>query len=43
MTAIKVLGHYLAVLVYPATLSNDYSYSQIPFRCGSQSWDNALA
>ncbi len=30
MTAIKVLGLYLGVLVYPSTLSCDYSFNQIP-------------
>lgn len=29
MTAVKVLGHYLAMLFWPATLSCDYSYNQI--------------
>lgn len=44
MTAIKVLGRYLALLVYPATLSNDYSYNQIPlFGAAGTPWDNALA
>jgi hypothetical protein len=43
MTAIKVLGHYLALLVYPATLSNDYSYNQIPLFGTAGTWDNAVA
>ncbi|MGA2052983.1 MAG: hypothetical protein ABSH19_06710 [Opitutales bacterium] len=30
MTAIGVIGRYLALLVFPRTLSNDYSYHQIP-------------
>lgn len=30
LTAIKVLGRYLALLVWPARLSCDYSYNQIP-------------
>ena len=43
MTAIKVLGRYVALLVYPATLSNDYSYNQIPlFGAASSVLDNAL-
>jgi tetratricopeptide (TPR) repeat protein len=29
MTAVKVAGYYLALLVWPATLSCDYSYNQI--------------
>jgi tetratricopeptide (TPR) repeat protein len=44
MTAMKVLGRYLALLVYPATLSNDYSYNQIPlFGAAGNPWDNAVA
>ncbi len=30
LTAVKVLGHQLALLVWPARLSADYSYDQIP-------------
>jgi hypothetical protein len=30
MTAIKVIGKYLWLLVWPARLSNDYSYNQVP-------------
>jgi tetratricopeptide (TPR) repeat protein len=30
MTAIKVLGYYLALIFWPAQLSCDYSYQQIP-------------
>ncbi|MCG3149708.1 MAG: hypothetical protein PCFJNLEI_03173 [Verrucomicrobiae bacterium] len=30
LTAIKVIGHYFALLVWPQTLSCDYSYNQIP-------------
>ena len=30
LTAIKVLGHYLWLLIWPAALSPDYSYHQIP-------------
>lgn len=29
-TAVKVLGHYLWLLLYPSRLSCDYSYNQIP-------------
>jgi tetratricopeptide (TPR) repeat protein len=29
-TAVKVIGHYLWLLVWPSELSCDYSYSQIP-------------
>ncbi len=44
MTAIKVLGRYLALLLYPATLSSDYSYNQIPlYGLPGESWQNALA
>ncbi len=41
MTAIKVLGRYLALLVYPGTLSSDYSYNQIPLYGLGGSWENA--
>jgi tetratricopeptide (TPR) repeat protein len=30
MTAVGVLGRYLGLLVFPVTLSSDYSYHQIP-------------
>jgi serine/threonine protein kinase/tetratricopeptide (TPR) repeat protein len=30
MTALKVIGRYLGLLIYPGTLSGDYSYNQIP-------------
>ena len=30
LTAVKVIGKYLALLVWPAALSCDYSYNQIP-------------
>jgi protein O-mannosyl-transferase len=44
MTAIKVIGRYLALLVYPATLSNDYSYHQIPlFHEPGHPWQDFLA
>ena len=44
MTAVKVLGRYFAILVYPATLSSDYSYNQIPlYGLPGESWQNALA
>lgn len=34
-TAIAVIGKYLGLLVWPATLSTDYSYSQIPIATGT--------
>jgi hypothetical protein len=30
LTAVKVIGKYLWLLVWPARLSNDYSYNQVP-------------
>ena len=30
MTAVKVIGRYLALLVWPAQLSFDYSFNEIP-------------
>lgn len=39
LTALQVLGRYLGLIVWPATLSCDYSYPQIPFASGSlQDW-----
>jgi hypothetical protein len=35
LTAIGVMGRHLALLVWPATLSNDYSYPQIPLVSGT--------
>jgi tetratricopeptide (TPR) repeat protein len=35
LTALKVLGRYLGLLVWPAHLSADYSYNQIPLARGS--------
>jgi hypothetical protein len=34
LTALKVLGKYLLLLVWPASLSVDYSYAQIPLADG---------
>jgi len=42
MTAFKVLGRYLMLLIYPATLSCDYSYNQIPlYGEGAPGWEDA--
>ena len=30
MTGIEIIGHYLKLLVFPRTLSSDYSFNQIP-------------
>ncbi|MGA2269411.1 MAG: DUF1736 domain-containing protein [Bryobacteraceae bacterium] len=39
LTAIKVIAKYLGLLVWPARLSCDYSYAQIPLATGSpQDW-----
>jgi len=35
LTAVKVLGRYLWLSIWPARLSSDYSYSQIPLARGS--------
>lgn len=37
LTALKVLGKYLGLLIWPAHLSADYSYNQIPLATGSLS------
>jgi len=35
LTAVKVLGAYLGLLIWPARLSPDYSYNQIPLSTGA--------
>ncbi len=35
LTAVKVMGRYLWLLVWPAKLSSDYSYAQVPLSHGS--------
>jgi hypothetical protein len=35
LTAVKVLGAYLGLLIWPARLSPDYSYNQIPLSTGT--------
>ncbi len=40
LTAVKVIGKYLALLAWPASLSADYSYSEIPlFRPDFGAWE----
>src|SRR5215510_3983515 len=36
LTALKVMAHYLALLLWPARLSSDYSYAQIPLVTGTR-------
>lgn len=47
LTAVKVLGQYLWLLVWPARLSSDYSYNQIPLFSWNltrwQDWQAILA
>ncbi len=44
LTAIKVMAHYLWLTFWPAQLSSDYSYNQIPLARGSAGdWLAALA
>jgi tetratricopeptide (TPR) repeat protein len=44
MTAMKVIGRYLGLLVLPGTLSCDYSYNQIPlFGEMAHWWENLYA
>ncbi len=47
MTAVKVLGKYLALLLWPASLSCDYSYRAIPLFTGdlgsAETWKALLA
>ncbi len=41
LTAVKVLGRYLALLVFPRTLSCDYSYNQVPlYGADASRWEN---
>jgi tetratricopeptide (TPR) repeat protein len=35
LTALKVMAHYLALILWPARLSSDYSYAQIPLITGA--------
>jgi hypothetical protein len=35
LTAVHVMWRYLTLLVWPARLSNDYSYAQVPLACGT--------
>ena len=41
VTAIKVIARYLGLTLWPATLSSDYSYAQIPLAHGA--WQEWLA
>jgi protein O-mannosyl-transferase len=42
LTAVKVLGNYFWLLLWPARLSADYSYNQIPlFGWNLATWENA--
>jgi tetratricopeptide (TPR) repeat protein len=44
LTAVKIVGKYLWLLVWPATLSADYSYDQIPLvHWPLQSWEDGKA
>jgi tetratricopeptide (TPR) repeat protein len=41
LTAFKVLGRYVGLMVFPSTLSCDYSYNQIPlFGEGAPLWED---
>jgi tetratricopeptide (TPR) repeat protein len=44
MTAVKVIGRYLALLLWPARLSFDYSFNENPlFGWGLTSWEDVKA
>ena len=47
LTAIKVIGYYLGLLVWPRSLSCDYSYNQIPLMswrfCAWDDWKAVIA
>jgi tetratricopeptide (TPR) repeat protein len=42
-TAVKVIGKYLSLLVWPGTLSGDYSYNQIPLFGWKFGWEDMKA
>ena len=43
LTAVKVLGRLFALLLWPAALSCDYSYNQIPLFSWGLNWQDAQA
>jgi tetratricopeptide (TPR) repeat protein len=43
LTAVKVIGRYLMLLVWPAQLSFDYSFNEIPLFGTGTGWENAKA
>ena len=43
LTAIEVIGRYLWLFLWPARLSCDYSYNQIPVFRGSLAWEDIAA
>jgi hypothetical protein len=43
LTAVRVLGKYLGLLFWPARLSCDYSYNQIPLFSWSLGWQDCQA
>jgi tetratricopeptide (TPR) repeat protein len=43
LTAVKVIGKYLWLYLWPARLSCDYSYNQIPVFGTSTGWEDAAA
>ncbi len=46
LTALNVIGKYLLLLAWPASLSSDYSYNEIPlfsWRLGAEDWKTIAA
>jgi tetratricopeptide (TPR) repeat protein len=43
LTAVKVIGRYLILLVWPAQLSWDYSFNEVPLFGTATSWEDAKA
>ncbi len=44
LTAIKVIGNFLGLFLWPARLSPDYSFNAVPlFGGGASNWEDALA
>jgi tetratricopeptide (TPR) repeat protein len=43
LTAVKVIGKFLALFFWPARLSADYSYNAVPLFSWSANWEDAIA
>jgi len=43
LTAVKMIGNFLALFLWPARLSADYSYNAVPLFSWSANWEDAKA